>query len=141
LQRDFFHFRHAARLEFLKQQRSFFGTERLQLQHVQNCGGIFLQKFFAQRIVTGLQNFVQVFHHAIANTGELFQLVGFLGKLFDGFWQSRNKFGGLFVTAIAADDCPVNFQQLCSLAKDAGDLLVVHGVIIMRTGFESSVVT
>src|SRR5258708_29564477 len=79
-----------------------------------------------------------MFHHAVANPGKLFQFFGLLGELFDGVRQSRNKFGCFLVAAVTADDGPVNFQQLRGLAQDASYLLVVHGVIIMRTGFESS---
>src|SRR6267154_1355688 len=79
-----------------------------------------------------------MFHHAVANPGKLFQFFGFLGELFDGVGQSRNKFGCFLVAAVTADNGAVNFQQLRGLAQDASNLLVVHGVIIMRTGFESS---
>src|SRR5260370_23154317 len=79
-----------------------------------------------------------MFRHAVANPGELVEFFGFLGELFDGVRQSRNKFGCFLVAAVTADNGAVNFQQLRGLAKDASNLLVVHGVIIMRTGFESS---
>src|SRR5713226_6836974 len=76
--------------------------------------------------------------HAVADTREILQLFRVLCQLFDRVWQPRNELGRLFVAAIAADDGSVDFQELRGFPQDTSYLLVVHGVIIMRTRFESN---
>jgi hypothetical protein len=64
--------------------------------------------------------------HAVADARQFFELFRFLGELFDRFRQAVDEFGGLFITAVSADDGAIDFQELRGLAKNAGDLFVVH---------------
>src|SRR5437879_8304520 len=72
--------------------------------------------------------------HALADSGELLQLIRVFRQLLNRLMHSGNQFGGFFITAIAADNCTVNLEELRRVAKDAGDRLVVHALIIMREG-------
>jgi len=71
-----------------------------------------------------------VFHHAVADSRQLFQLLRSFGQLFDRFGQAGDKVGSFFVAAIATDDGAVHFEKRRRFVKDARDLLVVHGQII-----------
>src|SRR5439155_857257 len=64
--------------------------------------------------------------HALADSGQFFELFRFLDKLLDRFRQTINQLGSLFVASVAANDRAVNFEQLDGFAQNAGDLFVVH---------------
>src|SRR5437660_3745675 len=99
----------------------------MQLQKIQNRRRIFLQQLFAQRVIAGLYDFLQVLHHAFANSRQCVELFRILDQLLDGFRQAVNEFSGFLIAAVPADNRPVNFQQLCRLPQDSCDLFVVHG--------------
>src|SRR2546421_5366384 len=46
--------------------------------------------------------------------------------------HSGDELRGLFIAAIAADDCAINFQELRGIAQNASDALIVHAWIIKR---------
>src|SRR5712671_3296171 len=68
--------------------------------------------------------------HALADAGQLLQLVRVFGQFLDRFVHSGNQLRGFLVTAIAPNDGAVDFKELRGVAKDAGDRLVVHVAII-----------
>ncbi len=123
---DFLYIGDCPGLEVGPQKRHLLGPERLQLQQIQNRRRIFLQQFFPKRIITRLNDFLKMLHHALSDSRKLFQLFRLLHELLDRFRKSIDEFRRLFVTAVAADDGAVDFQKLRGFAEDAGDLFVVH---------------
>src|SRR6266481_6581873 len=124
--RKLFHVRHGPGLEVRPQKRHLLRSKRLQLQQIQNRRRIFLQELLAQRVVAGLNDFLQVLDHAVADSRKFLKLLRFLDQLFDGFRQRVDQFGGLFVTSVPPDDRAVNFQELRGLAQDSSNLFVIH---------------
>ncbi len=121
-----FHVRHCSGFEVGPQESDFLRAQRLQLEQIQNGRRIFLQQFFAQGVIAGLHDFLQVFHHAVADSGELLELFRFLDELLDGFGQTIDKFGSLLIAAVPADNGPIDFQKLRGIPEDSCDLFVVH---------------
>ena len=116
------------------QEGNLLRPKRLELQQIQNRRRIFLEQLPAQRVVAGLNDFLQMLDHAVADSWKFFELFRFLHELFDGFGQAVDQFGGLLITAVSADDGAVDFQKLRGFPEDAGDLFVVHGEAIINPG-------
>ena len=115
-----------AGFEGAPEQGDFLGAERLQVEQVENRGRIFLQELLAQAVVVGLENFLNVLGHAVADAGQFGELGGIERQLLDRFRNAGDQLGGFFVAAIAADDRAIDFEQLRGLAQDAGDFTIIH---------------
>src|SRR5712664_167194 len=124
--RDSLHIGDRAGFKVRPQEGDFLRAKRLELQQIQNGRRIFLEEFFAQRIIAGLNDFLQMLDHAVADSRKLFKFSWLLDELLNGFRQAVDQFGGLLVAAVSADDGAINFQELRGFAKYAGDLFVVH---------------
>ena len=104
-----------------------FGAERLNVEEVENRGGIFFQQFFAQGVVAVLEDFADVLGHAVADAGELGEFFFVAGDLFDGLGEAGDQFGGALVTAVTADKGAVDLEKLGGLPQDARDIPIFHG--------------
>ena len=89
-------------------------------------GGIFLQQFLAQGVVAGVQNFLDVLGHAVADAGKFRELLLVVGEVFDAFGNAVEQLGDFFVAAVAADNGAVDFEQLRGLAQNLGDVSIFH---------------
>ena len=118
--------RDRAAVEFAPEDQGLFRTERLQREQFEHRDRIFLQQLFAQPVIAGGENFADVFGHAFADAGELFELFRLTRHGLDGFGKAGDQFGGFLIAAIAADDGAVDLQQLCGLAQNARDLPILH---------------
>ena len=112
--------------EVAPEKRDFLRSQRLQLQQVEQRRRIFLQQLLAQAVVAGLENFVDVLGHAVADAGQFLELFRILGDIFDALVDAVEQLGDFFVAAVAADDRAVDFQQLRRLAQDSGDFPIFH---------------
>ena len=74
LARELFHLLHRSRLEGFPEKRDFFRSERLQIQKIEDRSRIFLEELASQGIVAGLENFLNVIGHAVADAGQFHQL-------------------------------------------------------------------
>ncbi len=124
--RDSLHVGHGAGFKIGPQEGDLLRPKRLQLQQIQDARRIFLEQLLAQRVVAGLHDFLKMFDHAVADPRKFFELFRFLRELFDGFRQAVDQFGGLLVTAVSADNRPIDFEELRGFAENAGNLFVVH---------------
>src|SRR5438046_4971913 len=105
----------------------------MEVQQHQERRRIFLEQLPAQRVVAGLNDFLQMLDHAVADSWKFFELFWFLHELFDGFGQAVDQFGGLLVTAVSADDGAVDFHMLSSFTVVEGNLFVVLLCVILMT--------
>jgi hypothetical protein len=117
---------HGGCLEGFPEQSDFFGAERLEREQVEDGRRIFLQELGAELVVAGLENFLDMLGHAVADAGQGSELLGVAGELLDGLGEAADEFGAALVAAVAADDGAVNFQELRGFAKNALDLAVFH---------------
>ena len=92
--RQLLHLLHGARLECFPEKRDFLRPERLQFQQMQNRFGIFFEEFCSQGIIAGLENFLDVIGHALADAGQFHQFFAVARQLFDGFGQAVDQFRG-----------------------------------------------
>ena len=63
-------------LERAPEQSDFFRAQRLNVEQVENRGGIFLQQLFAQAVVAGFEDFLDVLGQAVADAGEFGEFFG-----------------------------------------------------------------
>jgi len=72
-----------AALNFFKEKRHLFWSERLQLQQIQNRCRIFFQEFLPQRIVAALYDFFEVLTIRSPIPGNSFNFSGVIHELLD----------------------------------------------------------
>ena len=94
-----------------------------------------MSSLVAQGIVAGLENFLNVIGHAVADAGQFHQLGAVARQFFDGFGQAVEEFRDAFVAAVAADHGAVDFEQLRRFPQDAGDFTIFHVRVPRLTGF------
>ena len=88
--------------------------------------GYFFSSLLAQAVVAGLEDFLDVLGQAVADAGQFLEFFGVERQLLDRFGNAGDQLGGFFVTAVAADDGAVDFQQVRGLAQDARDFTIFH---------------
>src|SRR5689334_14466756 len=115
-----------AALKFDHRKATFFGPSDCNCSTSRIVAGYFFQQLLAQRIIARLPDLLQLLDHPFADSRQLFELFRLFHELFDRFRQTVNQLSSLFIAAVPADDCAINFQKLRGVAQDSCDLLVVH---------------
>ncbi len=90
LKSEFLDVSHGGGLEVRPQKRHLLRSQRLQVQNIKQRNRIFLQQLLPQTVVAGLQDFLQMLGHALADARQLFQLVGSFRQFLDRFVHSGN---------------------------------------------------
>ncbi len=116
--------------EGFPEEGDLFRAQGLEAQDLEKSRRIFGAEFGAEGVVAGGEDFADVVSHVVADAGKFGELLGVLGELFDAFGDGFEKFGGFFVGAVTADNGAVDFEELSSFAKDAGNVAIFHGGII-----------
>ena len=124
--RQLFHLFDRSGLECFPEMRDLLGPERLQLEQLENRFRIFFEELFAQGVVAGLEDFLDVVGKALADAGQIHELFAVRGEFFDGFRQAVEELRGPLVAAVAADHGAVDFQQLRRFPQDASDFAIFH---------------
>src|SRR5260370_41807596 len=76
------------------QEGDFLRPKRLELQQIQNGRRVFLEELFAQRIIAGLNDFLQMLDHAVADSRKLFKFSRLLAELLERCPPAVDKFRG-----------------------------------------------
>ncbi len=134
LARQFGNVFHGPGFEILPEKCGLLGAEALQRQNVEQGWRIFFQQLLAQAVIAGLQDFVDVLGHIVADAGKLGEFFAILREFLDAFVEAVDQLGGFFVAAVAPDDRAVNFEQLRRLVQYPRNLPIFHGVIIEANG-------
>ncbi len=79
-----------------------------------------------QRKFSFLEHFLHVHQHAFADSRDRENFLRFVDQVGNLLRLSFNRFGGIAVGADAEGILAVNFKQVGSFVKDAGDGFVVH---------------
>src|SRR5580700_1083400 len=96
------------------------------MEQLQEGRGVLFEKFLAELVIAGLEDFADVLGHVFADTGKLAEFLGVFADVLDAFVEAIEKLGDFFVAAIAADYGAIDFQQLRGLTEDSGDFFVFH---------------
>ena len=83
-------------LKFFQRKATFFGPRRLEGEEVEKRRRIFFQELLAQAVVAGVEDFVDVLGHAVADAGKFGELLAVLGEFLDALGQAVEQFGGAF---------------------------------------------
>ncbi len=82
----------------------------MQLDDLQQRCREFLQQFLPDRIVAGAEDFLDVLGHAVADAGQLGELVQIARDIFDSLAEVFEKLGNALVAAITVVESPINLE-------------------------------
>ena len=138
--RQLLHAGEIAHLEGAPQQRDGLRAESLDLQQLQHRGPVLLQQLLVRPELAAAAQLLDVGRHALADAGNLQQLLGFVDQCRDLLRQSFDGLGGAAIGADAERVVAVDLHEIGGFVKDVGDGLVVHAeypseIVTWRNGY------
>ena len=107
-------------------QRDRLGPETLDLQQLQHRRVILLQQLGLNGELAGIEQFLQVGEHSLADAGNGEHLLGIADDFFDLVRMIFDGLRGIAVGADAEGILAVDLQQVGSFVEDVGNGLVIH---------------
>ena len=125
--REFLHSIHVGNLVGAPDQRDRFRPQTLDLQQLQHRRVIFLEQLGVQREPAVLEQFLQVFQHAFADSGNGQHFLGIRDQVGHALREILDGLGGVAIRTNAERVLAVDFEKVGGLVQQVGDGFVIHG--------------